>query len=213
MVEKKDFDFGLLLGVNVIKAFRLRQDERLTISQAQINKKSEGNRAVAEHKKDELIKLEVISEKPTKKIMINWNEYMPIEEFHAQTEHLDKEQKDTIHSLIDKYETLFARNRYDVGTFSEQQAHIKLSKNKFIARKPYKCSIEDQEEIQKQVAELLKAGLIEESCSPFAAPVTLAYRKAEKKKNRMCIDFCELNKLIIPETFPFPTIEDIILKT
>ncbi len=70
---KKDFDFDLLLGLDVIKAFRLRQDERLTILQAQINKKkSEGNRAIAEHEKDELIKLEVISDKPTKKITINW---------------------------------------------------------------------------------------------------------------------------------------------
>lgn len=74
--------------------------------------------------------------------------------------------------MLDKYESLFAKNRYDIGTFTKQEAHIKLIENKFIAKRFYKCSWEDQEEIKKQINELLKVGLIEESCSLFTAPVT-----------------------------------------
>ena len=40
----------------------------------------------------------------------------------------------------------------------------------------------------------------------------MAFRKSEKK-NRMCCDFRLLNKIVIPETFPFPTIDDIVTKT
>lgn len=67
------------------------------------------------------------------------------------------------------------------------------------------------------MGELLKHGRIEESCSPFAAPVTMAYKKTgeggKKEKTRMCIDFRELNKLLVPESTPFPIIDDIITKT
>jgi len=71
----------------------------------------------------------------------------------------------------------------------------------------------DQLEIRQQVNALLKAGLISESSSPFAAPVTMAFRISDGAKNRMCIDFRGLNKLVVPETYPFPSIDDIVVKT
>jgi len=51
--------------------------------------------------------------------------------------------------------------------------------------------------------------------SPFASPVTLAYKKEgdKKVKNRLCIDFRSLNKLVVPESQPFPLIDDLIIRT
>lgn len=63
------------------------------------------------------------------------------------------------------------------------------------------------------MAKLLEKNLIEESYSPFAAPVTLAYKRDEGKKNRLCIDFRDLNKNIVPQAQPFPLIDDLIIKT
>jgi len=100
-----------------------------------------------------------------------------------------------------------------VGKVKEHEAHIKLIENKYIAKKPYRCSIPDQKEIEFQISNLLNAGLIEESSSPFAAPVTLAFKREEGKKSRLCIDFRELNKIIVPEPQPFPLIEEIMTKT
>ena len=54
--------------------------------------------------------------------------------------------------------------------------------------------------------------MIEESSSPFAAPVTLAFKKEDNRKTRLCIDFRELNKIVIPESQPFPRIEDLVTK-
>lgn len=45
--------------------------------------------------------------------------------------------------------------------------------------KPYKYSPQHKSEIEKQVQELLQAGLIERSCSPFASPVLLVLKKME----------------------------------
>lgn len=60
---------------------------------------------------------------------------------------------------------------------------------------------------------IIKKKLIEESYSPFAAPVTLAYKKEEGRKSRLCIDFRDLNKIVVPQAQPFPLIEDLMIKT
>jgi len=85
--------------------------------------------------------------------------------------------------------------------------------DKYCNKRPYRCTIEDKKEIEEQVGKLLEKGLIKESYSPFAAPVTLAYKRDEGKKCRLCIDFRNLNKIIIPQAQPFPLINDLIIKT
>jgi len=56
-------------------------------------------------------------------------------------------------------------------------------------KKPYICTIEDKKEIEQQISKFLEKNLIEESYSPFAAPVTLAFKKEENKRSRLCFDF------------------------
>ena len=197
VIDKDNFNYDVLLGLDSILDFRLRQDENLKISQA-IEGTSKENRSVQ------------------KQIpYINWNEYLPIEEFDIKTEHLDKEKRQAIYELVDKYGTCFAKNKFDIGQVKDCEAQIKLTNDTYVAKRPYRCSFEDQKEIQSQVAELLKHGIIEESYSPFASPVTMAYKKegSERVKTRLCIDFRELNKLIVPESQPFPLIDDLIVQT
>ncbi|XP_043270945.1 uncharacterized protein [Venturia canescens] len=111
-----------------------------------------------------------------------------------------------------KHKKVFAKEKFDIGTVKNYEATIKLMENKYIAKKPYKCSIQDRVEIESQIKQLLKTGLIEESCSPYAAPVTLVYKKEEARKSRLCIDYRELNKIVVPESQPFPRIEDLTLR-
>lgn len=99
-----------------------------------------------------------------------------------------------------------------MGTVKDYEARIDLLVERYSSRRPYRCNIDDKKEIEKQIAKLLEKNLIEESYSPFAAPVTLAYKKDEGKKSRLCIDFRDLNKNIIPQAQPFPLIDDIILR-
>lgn len=109
----------------------------------------------------------------------------------------------------------FAKNKFDIGNITKYEAQIKLAENCYVAKKLYCCSFDDQKEIESQITELLKHGMIEQSMSPFASPVTLAYKKEGdvKVKNRMCVDFRELNRLVVSENFPFPLIEDLIIET
>ncbi|CAB0006121.1 unnamed protein product [Nesidiocoris tenuis] len=144
---------------------------------------------------------------------VNYSESIDTAAFEAKMDHLNIQEQTKINDLIQKFKGVFAKDKFDVGRVKDHEAHIKLYEHKFVSRKPYRCSIPDQKEIESQISQLLKADLIEESTSPFASPVTLAYKREENKKNRLCIDFRELNRLVVPEPQPFPLIEELIAKT
>ena len=174
IVKSRRFKDDLLLGLDVIQAFKLRQDENLKISQHFITSVE-------------------------KKVYMN---------VHRKEEHTIKK----LDNILLNYEESFALNKFDIGRTSNYEAAIRLTVNKYIAKKPYRCTVEDKIEIEKQIKELLEAGLIQESCSPYAAPVTLVYKKEDGRKSRLCVDFRELNKIVVPDSQPFPRIEDLTVR-
>lgn len=193
VVENNDFvDF--IIGLDMIKKFKLTQNEDLQIEQKNITNNED-------------------KDKKVKTYSINFNEHIETEEFKVTIDHLDNEKKIKIEQIIEEYKTIFAKDKYDIGSVREYEAHIDLLVNKYCSKRPYRCTIEDKLEIEEQISMLLKNNLIEESYSPFAAPVTLAFKKGENKRSRLCIDFRELNKIVVPQAQPFPLIDDLIIKT
>ena len=75
---------------------------------------------------------------------------------------------------------------------------------------PYRVSLMQQEEIMKQVQELLEKGLIRHSTSPYCSLVLLVQKK--DGTFHMCIDYRSLNKITIKNRFPIPRIDDILDK-
>ncbi|GFX07706.1 integrase catalytic domain-containing protein [Trichonephila clavipes] len=70
-----------------------------------------------------------------------------------------------------------------------------------------------KKEIKGQVEKLLQAGLIKESNCPYSAPVTLAFKREEGKKTRLCIDFRKLNALCKADFEPLPIMDSLLDKT
>ena len=73
-------------------------------------------------------------------------------------------------------------------------------------QRPRRLSPSEKNEVDKQIREWLKDGIIKPSSSEYASPVVLV-----KKKNgetRICVYFRKLNKLIIKDRYPLPLIED-----
>ena len=62
-------------------------------------------------------------------------------------------------------------------------------------------TLEESEELNRQVNELLQKGLIQESLIPCDVPAVLAPKK--NGEWRMCIDSQTINKIMIKYRFPF----------
>ncbi|GKE71688.1 putative reverse transcriptase domain-containing protein [Tanacetum coccineum] len=76
-----------------------------------------------------------------------------------------------------------------------------------VARAPYQLAPSEMKELSKQLQELSDKGFIRPGSSPWGAPVLF-----DKKKDGsflMCIDYRELNKLMVKNRYPLPRIDDL----
>ena len=77
-----------------------------------------------------------------------------------------------------------------------------------IAIRARKMSAEKQQEVRRQIAELLEAGAIEHAKGPWAAPLVLVPKKGGEW--RMCVDFRELNQITKKDAYPLPLIDSLM---
>lgn len=131
--------------------------------------------------------------KNEKNIRIDFKKKFKVGKFEFNENHLTVNQKSESDKLISKYESIFAKDKYDIGLVNGYEACIDLWVDEYCVKRPY-SSREREKEIEKQIQKLLKKDLIEESHSPFAASVTLAL----KIESGLCIDFRYLITLLIP---------------
>lgn len=189
--EFNKYDF--ILGLDLIPIFKINVSETLSVSQ---------NGLILSPKSD---------------LIMNWTSIMNVDQLGDKISHLKPEKQFVIKNLIQAHSKAFAQHAFDVGNVTDYECQIELSSDKIVAKKPYRCTYDDQAEIDRQVNELLKYGIITESRSPYASPVTMQFKKVGlgpiKEKTRMCVDFRELNKIVVPENQPFPLIDEIITKS
>ena len=75
------------------------------------------------------------------------------------------------------------------------------------SRPTYRLSERELTELKKQLEELLAAGFIRPSKSPFGAPILFVKKKDGSM--RMCVDYRALNNITIKNSYPLPRIDEL----
>ncbi|WVZ70740.1 LOW QUALITY PROTEIN: hypothetical protein U9M48_019383 [Paspalum notatum var. saurae] len=77
-----------------------------------------------------------------------------------------------------------------------------------IAMRQYRMAPVEQDEVKKNIDELLAKGFLRRSSSPWSFLVLLVEKKDTDVK-RMCVDYRALNKVTIKNKYPLPRIDDL----
>lgn len=73
---------------------------------------------------------------------------------------------------------------------------------------PRRMSLAERLEIQREVDEMLKAGVVEPSRSPWASPIVLVKKKDGTA--RFCVDYRALNAVTKKDVYPLPRLDDVL---
>ena len=77
-----------------------------------------------------------------------------------------------------------------------------------IRLRPYRTPVHKRGVVEEAVKDMLDAGIIERSKSPWSFPIVIVEKK--DGRHRFCMDFRKLNAISKPMTVPLPLIDDIL---
>lgn len=90
---------------------------------------------------------------------------------------------------------------------TDHAIHLKPSQPPVNVR-PYRYPYFQKQEIEKQVDDMLRRGMIQLSRSPFSSSVLLVRKKDGTW--RFCVDYRALNSITVKDRFPIPTIDELL---
>lgn len=122
--------------------------------------------------------------------------------------HLDQNESEGLNLLLQNYENIFSQHDTDIGRIIAAKHHINTVPHPPIQLRPYRRPQTEYEEIKKQLDSIKEKGLIRDSDSPWAFPVTMTKKK--DGSSRLCIDYRRLNSITIDDKMPMPHIHEVL---
>ena len=120
---------------------------------------------------------------------------------------LSESQKAQLGRIIFKNARAFSLDGR-IGEYSDIKYTIKLKEDAIpISMPPYHASPDKRRDIDKQIDKWFSQGVIQESESPWGAPVIVIYRNG---KARVCINDQKVNMVTIADEYPLPRQTDIL---
>lgn len=120
---------------------------------------------------------------------------------------LPPEWKERISALLNSMPEVFALTDMDYGHTDKVKHRIKMSDETPFKHRARPIHPQDIEAVRKHLQELLAAGIIRESESPFASPIVVVRKKDNSV--RLCIDFRKLNAQTIRDAYALPNLEEV----
>jgi len=121
---------------------------------------------------------------------------------------LTNEQYAKLIALLYKNQDLFATGMTDLVGTDVLYHSVDTGNADTVRKRAYRQSPEMMKEIKRQVGERVKAGIVEESDSPWSSSCLLI-KKSGVNEYRFVNDLRAVNKLTKPVYWPMPTMTDI----
>ncbi len=112
-----------------------------------------------------------------------------------------------IDEVIRSYGDVFSDSNPTLGYCDQYECSIDTEGAPPLRQRAYRAPLAKREAIEKQIKEMLDAGVIEPSASPWASPVTLVPKSDGSL--RFCVDYRGLNNVTRKDRYPSVLIQDI----
>ena len=121
---------------------------------------------------------------------------------------LTDDQTNQVETLLKEYIGLFASKNNDLGRTKVVKHKIETGDARPIKQPPRRIPAHMTEEVNAQIDEMMRKGVIEPSTSPWASGIVLVKKKDGTM--RFCIDYRRLNAVTIKDAYPLPRIDDFL---
>ena len=123
------------------------------------------------------------------------------------TSNLTVQQQQQLQELMGEFSAIF-RETPGRTTVTEHEIHVGDAAP--IRQKPYQVPYSQRDVVKRELEEMMAAGVIRPSTSPWASPIVLV----EKKDGGVwfCVDFRKLNQVAKFDAYPMPRIEEMFEK-
>ena len=128
--------------------------------------------------------------------------------FLRSTEKLTPQQKSSVRSLLLRRQRAFAKDKTDYGRTDLVEHTIDTGDTRPIKHRARRYPPSKRDKGQAEVERMLKAGVIEPSKSPWSSPVVLAEKPRSPDEIRFAVDYRDLNKFTILDSYPLPRMDD-----
>lgn len=128
------------------------------------------------------------------------------------TKQIPLQFRDNLIPLLSEFNDIFAMpsDPMTINNFYEQTLRLKDTNPVYI--KNYRTPYSSKTEIKSQIKQLKENDLIEPCSSEFNSPIVLVPKKSQNgiPKWRLCMDYRQINKKLVPDRWPLPRIDDVL---
>ena len=118
---------------------------------------------------------------------------------------LSQQQRLQLEELLQKYDKIFDTTP---GHSDVIQHQIATGEAKPVFHPPYRIPATWQGKVRREIEEMLKAGIITPSTSPWTSPIIPLLKKDGGV--RLCVDYRRLNEVTMDDRYPMPRVEELL---